>query len=99
MSRRSSALLQWYPRVKAVPKAPATLRRVTSRGRIRYQPRLGAGYTRERSYSRLEAIINTRAREEAQHLGVSVSWLVATILADAFKVNLDKKMRAYKPGG
>lgn len=98
MSGRSSALLQWYPHVKAIPKPPAKLRRIKSR-RMRIQPKLGAGVSRDRSYSLLEALINDRAKEEAAHLGVSKSWLIATILADAFRVNLDKKMRAYKPGG
>jgi len=82
--------------VKAIEKPPARLRRVTSGAAIRYQPRLGAGHARDRVNNLLEDRINERAKEEAAHLGVSKNWLIATILADAFRINLDKKLRAYK---
>ena len=43
----------------------------------------------------VEKRIHHAAENEAIRYGVSKSWIIATILADAFQIDLDKKDRYY----
>ena len=91
-----------------MPKAQtqtASHRRRTNRGRVpraiahhatrRCQPKI-PGLVRDSAWAAVDPRIKARAQEEAIHLNVSASWLIATILADAFKINLDAPIRAYR---
>jgi len=61
------------------------------------QPRV-PGLQREPVWSTLDPRIKRAVRHHAARLGVSASWFVHTILADACGIDLDEPLRAFERG-